>query len=352
MSYETELAAWGKNADEKVNDLYNQVEAIGYKLVAAEQELLNKNAQIEVLIDEVDRLNRVVLSNNIIINRLRDTRARLKAELAECKGTVVEPPPLSEPPSLFGSSTGKHTYDYFKTMAGVGPEVRRTYDTWPAAHPREDAGRNASVWSFKPPVEPFLSGALNNEFKAAISSIPDDDYRRFVILWHEPEDNIEDGDFTAAQYQALQVKARGLIDEVNATRKKKVRFGANWMSWTFVSASRRTPDDYWPGDGVWDFLSFDGYSSRNDKTQTWTGGRTPEAIFGPPFAYAKSKGIRPGVGETGIDVLAPEPDRVAWIKDCRQYAADANCEFWCYWDGSFSTFWLNTEAEFKAVVLD
>jgi hypothetical protein len=336
LSYESELAAWGRTADTEVATLKSENEALGYKLVAADQALLQKNAEIEEYLDIIARKNARI--------------ARLKTDLAECQGGVVVPTP-TEPVSLFGSSTGRHTYDTFTKMAGASLAVRRTYDEWPARHPAEDAGRNSTVWSFKPPFVQFLAGSLDADFMAALNSIPDDGFQRYVIVYHEPEDNVEDGDFTASQYREVQVRARAIIDGANTKRQTKLRFGGNLMSWTFQTASGRNPANYFPGAGVWDFLALDGYSGRNDRTGQWEGGRTPQAIFDTSLKFCRDNGVRFAIAETGIDVLAPEPDRVAWIKSCRQYAKDANCEFWCYWDGSFSWFWLNTEAEFKAVVL-
>ena len=350
--------------EEEVARLKEENLSLGYEIVSADikiaqqdQALLEKNAEIESLTQNaadwkayaesleaqvaekqgmIDTLNGTLLGAFDEMARLNSEIARLKAELEACKN-----PPVSAPPSTFGSSTGKHSYDYFTQMAGAPLKVRRSYDVWPAVHPREDAGRNASVWSFKPPVAQFAAGQLDSQFVTALNTIPDDGYGRYVIIYHEPEDNIEKGDFTYTQYKDMQKRARTLIDKVNATRKTKIRFGGNWMAWSFQSASNRNPENYWPGAGVWDFLALDGYAQ----------GRTPAGVFDKALAFCRSKGVRFAVAETGIDVSRPEAERVAWIKECRNYAKNANCEFWCYWDGSFSTFWLNTEAEFKAVVL-
>jgi uncharacterized coiled-coil protein SlyX len=321
-------------------------------ILQQDQALLEKNAELEGLYQQladkqatINSLNSSLADRDAEIDALEAEVASLETELEACKN-----PPVTDPPSTFGSSTGRHNYDYFTQMAGAPLKVRRSYDVWPAVHPREDAGRNASVWSFKPPITQFVAGQLDAEFIAALKSVPDDGYGRYVIVYHEPEDNIEAGDFTSAQYRDMQKRARVLIDQVNATRKTKIRFGGNLMAWSFQTASRRNPANYFPGPGVWDFLALDGYSG-TDGQGNWTGGRTPAAIFGTALKFCQDNGVRFAVAETGIDVKAPEPDRVAWIKACRDYAKNANCEFWCYWDGSFSTFWLNTQAEFKAVVL-
>jgi hypothetical protein len=342
MSYARQGRNLGAAADAEIAELEETNIDLGYQLAAAdstimqqEQALLEKNAEIENL--------------NGVVVEWQDYATGLEKALADCQGTVTPTP--TEPVSLFGSSTGKHTYATFAARAGAPLSVRRTYDTWPARHPAEDAGRNASVWSFKPPFVQFLAGALDADFMAALNSIPDDGYQRYVIVYHEPEDNIENGEFTASQYREAQVRARAIIDGANTKRQTRIRFGGNLMSWSFQTASNRNPENYFPGAGVWDFLALDGYSGRNEKTNTWTGGRSPDEIFGSALEFCTQKGVRFAIAETGIDVLAPEPDRVAWIKSCRNYAKGANCEFWCYWDGSFSTFWLNTDAEFKAVVL-
>jgi uncharacterized coiled-coil protein SlyX len=377
MPYENKAGRVGRNADAEIAALKAEIDRLNSIIVQQDQALLEKNAELELCYQQISDLkvakasleatvssqqstistlnlelataDSKIASLTAQIDTLKVQVADLEAALAACEG--AEPPLPTEPVSLFGSATGKHTYDQFTQMAGQKMQVRRSYDTWPAAHPREDAGRCASVWSFKPPLNQLVTGQIDEQVKTALMTVPDDGFQRDVIIWHEPEDNISAGEFTFAQYRDGNKRVRKLVNEVNATRKTPIRFGANWMAWTFENASNRNPENYWAGDGVWDFLAFDGYSGRNKSTGTWTGGRTPDALFAEPFAYAKAKGVRPAVAETGIDVLAPEPDRVAWIKACRKYAAGANCEFWCYWDGSFSTFWLNTEAEFKAVVI-
>lgn len=349
--YAEGLLPWGQAADDEISTLtlekvylQNQLASADATIMKQVQALLEKNAEIEALQAKIDAKNETIARKNVRIESL-------KAKLDACLGKEPAPEPEpTEPPSLFGSSTGKHTYDYFTQMAGSPLEVRRTYDTWPAKHPAEDAGRNATVWSFKPPFVQFLAGSLDADFMAALNTIPDDGFARYVIVYHEPEDNIEKGEFTASQYREAQVRARAIIDGANITRQTKIRFGGNLMSWTFQPAAKRNPEDYYPGPGVWDFLALDGYSGRNSNG-TWDGGRTPWQVFGTALQFCQDKGVRFAVAETGIDVSAPSPERVAWIKDCRRFAKDANCEFWCYWDGSFSTFWLNTEAEFKAVVL-
>jgi hypothetical protein len=138
-----------------------------------------------------------------------------------------------------------------------------------------------------------------------------------------------------------------VIDVVNAERAKvggkPIRFGGNWMAWSLQPAAKRNMELWWPGAGVWDFLAADGYAGPE-------GGRSPAAVFDLFVAFTEAKGVRFGIAECGIDVSRPVSERIAWIEACQQYAKDRDPELWCYWDGSFSTFWLNTVEEFKAVV--
>lgn len=317
MTYSESLAPIGAQADAEVADLRG---ALGQWQTSYEA-LARQNAELQ---------------------QANDT---LQEQLDQCRN------PVTQKPTAWGSSTGRHSYAFFTQMAGSPLEARRSYQTLGQNPPLEDFGRCASVASVA--ANPALPW---DQVKAALlvycAKVPITHDMRFIKS-HEPEN--PEKRYDPAVYVAEQRRIRTeVIDPINADRVAQggtpITFGGNWMAWSLQSAAGRDMTKWWPGDGVWDFLAADGYSGRNPNTQKWEGGRTVPNVFDKFVAFCGERDVRFAVAETGIDVLAPVPDRIRWIDECQQYTKDTDPEFWCYWDGSFSTFWLNTADEFRAVV--
>lgn len=301
--------------------------------------------QVNTLTAERDRLRSEVSRLTADIIRLQGEVAVLQAALDACQNPPPPPPP---PPAaaVWGSSTGAHTFDWFTQQAGQPLECRRSYEQGiPASFMREstgaDVGRCASVTSlaFDPPQAPSSRAALEAYYR----TIPGD-HLAFCIVSHEPEN--PDKNIAPADYRAQQQIVREILDRVNADRDVPLRFGGNWMSYSFRVG--RDMEPMFPGDEVWDFLALDGYSARTSDGR-WTG-NSPATVFDKGAAYVASKGLRFAIAECGVDVLATEVQRIAWIDACQNYTKAKDPAFWCYWDGSFGNYYLNTADEAKAVV--
>jgi len=331
--YEENLVAWGRAADDEIYTL--------------EQALLNKNAEIESLHYLIGEKDAIIAAKSDTIARKNARIHNLKAKLDECLGKEPAPSEPVEPATVFGSSTGAHTYDEFTAMAGAPLKVRRSYEVdvptdFTKRSTGYDIGRCATVVSMKPDLVALNTRQLDNKILYYLSTIPTD-HRVHLIIWHEPEDNIENGSFSAAEYKQGQVVMRNLVNTANMNRAVPIRFGGNWMSWSVNPKSGRNAEDYYPGDNVWDFLSWDGYEQKGTT-------RSPVEIFGPCVNFNNSHGLRFAVAETGVSTSKPSDYRVEWIIQNKVYASTNNAEFWCYWDGSFADFELITVDEFKAVV--
>jgi hypothetical protein len=74
--------------------------------------------------------------------------------------------------------------------------------------------------------------------------------------FHEPEDNVRNGEFTYAQFRTVQQQVRAALDKAGADNVCHATYP---MSWSWNPSSGRNPDELFPGDGVWDALGVDAY---------------------------------------------------------------------------------------------
>jgi hypothetical protein len=116
--------------------------------------------------------------------------------------------------------------------------------------------------------------------------------------WHEPEDDIARGTFTAAAYR----DAWAHIAAIARASGKPLRATLVLMGYTLQAASHRTWADYYPGSAVIDVLAWDAYA--------WSGTDTPERMFGPVQAVSAQAGKPWAIAETGVSsVEVPDPAR-------------------------------------------
>lgn len=138
--------------------------------------------------------------------------------------------------------TGGSEAGFNDINAQVGPVLaRRTYNgtlpaNWSSSLAASDvaAGRH-SYWSFKPSVTGFpTDNAAKTAFSNFLDTIPTD-HNVTVIAWHEPENDIGNGDWTLNQWGALQDTVGAIVQSKD---RPNLRFGICFMGpWTFDSRS-------------------------------------------------------------------------------------------------------------------
>lgn len=150
---------------------------------------------------------------------------------------------------LMGASTSSNTtWNTLETAVGAF-QARRTYGTSiPASFAASQAGSagdaaagRASYWSFKPTMSTFGSTGTSeqNALRAFLRTVPVG-HRFTIICYHEPEDNINAGSFTLAQWKAAVQKTGEIVDEINTEKgvNSRLRNGICLMGpWTFDSRS-------------------------------------------------------------------------------------------------------------------
>ncbi len=139
------------------------------------------------------------------------------------------------------------------------------------------------VVSFKAIPNEVLSGAYDNYLRSWFRSIPS--HRKvWWSYWHEPEDDIEDGRFTAAQYRAAWEHILTL-----APRRSTLRATMILMGFSLLKKTRQI-SDYVPR-GL-DVLAWDSYLTGTTKTI--------ENVINRPKAVSQSYGLGFAIAETAV----------------------------------------------------
>lgn len=234
--------------------------------------------------------------------------------------------------------TGSSEATFNDINAQVGPVlIRRTYNTtlppsWAASNAASDvaAGRE-SYWSWKPSVTSFPTSATQRAaFSAFLDTIPAG-HPTIIAAWHEPEDDIEAGSYTLAQWAALQ-EAVGTI--IKSKNRPELRFSIVLMGqWTFDTRSGRTAWN-WLGLVPWDLVDVVGIDPYRtvvgtstsmetlltvNNSGTGTGGSAPSTMqvlesWGKPVSLAEW-GTFSSTAASNATFIA---DAYAWMKRWNQ----------------------------------
>jgi hypothetical protein len=246
-------------------------------------------------------------------------------------GPAALPASSSTPVPLFGASVGSLTsLGQTKAVFGALPIVRVYYPGLPASNAWTggDAGANDSavIVSFKALPTDILSGKDDAPLKHFFDTAPTG-HPVYYSYYHEPEDNIADGQFTAADYKAAWAHVAALAD---AAHNPDLHSTLILMSWDLVKASGRNWKDYLPGKGIISTLGWDAYpvgSATNVNPQP-----TPPAEFmGPCIAASNSVGLPYGFAEFGLSTATGRP---AWMTGVGNYLMTSGALFATVFNGS------------------
>ncbi|MGW1058716.1 hypothetical protein [Micromonospora rubida] len=191
---------------------------------------------------------------------------------------------------------------------------------------RADAADRTVVVSFKAPPGEVAAGRHDSRLAAWFRSVP----HNLDVYWsyfHEPEDDIARGSYTAAQYRAAWQRLAGLADRAGNAR---LRATLILMCWTLNPSSHRTFEDYWPGGDAIDVLGWDCYNS-GGKFNRYT---DPAQVFTPMIAKSKALGKPWGLAETGSVRISGDSGtgRAGWIRAMSRYL-DGQRPLWvAYYD--------------------
>lgn len=253
----------------------------------------------------------------------------------------ADPVPSARPPSsasstLFGAAyrvTREEPEDVALArtdeLLGRLDVVRVFNEDFPVPWPGKAPGRNVVV-SFKLPPEQVTAGVHDEAMTAWFREAPDDVDVHWSY-WHEPEDDIEDGVFTAEQYRAAFAHLQELAREAGGPR---LRSALILQSYTTRPESGRDWRDYYPGDEAVDVFAWDVYNRPERE-----GGYSPPAqLMGAQVDASRSVGKPFAVAELG-SVLAEGDDgsgRAQWLREVGDYLKAQDAVFVTYFDLAFN----------------
>lgn len=238
--------------------------------------------------------------------------------------------PVATGPTQFGAAFQQEpgeTYEeaLARTDETIGPlDVVRVFyqgepDPWPGKAPDRHV-----VVSFKLEPRAVTAGLYDQAMTGWFAAAPRDQDVTWVY-WHEPEDDIERGEFTAEEFRAAFAHLAGLADQAGNPR---LRSALVLMSYTLRPPSGREWRDYYPGDDVVDVFAWDVYNRRTD------GYSSPEELLDRPRQVAESVGKPFAVAELGSKLAQGDDGqaRAQWLLDLGDYALAHGARFVCYFD--------------------
>jgi hypothetical protein len=210
------------------------------------------------------------------------------------------------------------------------PIVRVYYPGLPASNAWDGglagANHSAVIVSFKALPTDILSGADDAALTHFFDTAPTG-HLIYYSYYHEPEDNIADGQFTLADYKAAWARVVALAD---AARNPDLHSTLILMSWDLVKASGRDWKSYLPGGGIISTLGWDAYpagSATNVNPQPIA----PADFMGPCITASNSVGLPYGFAEFGLSTAT---GRAAWMTEVGNYLMSSGAQFASVFNGS------------------
>jgi hypothetical protein len=201
-------------------------------------------------------------------------------------------------------------------------------DAWPGK--LDTAGRPMTV-SFKIKPQDVLTGSYDTQLRNWFQTAPlnQDIYWTY---WHEPEDDIAGGAYTAAQYRSAWARIAGLADEAGNPRLHATLI---LMGWSVEPASGRDWHNYFPGTAYVEVLAWDVYNP------SWKNGayKAPVDLFAPELAANAEVGLPIAIAETGSPLITGDSGsgRAAWLRSMVAHLTANGAVFVQYFDIDWTT---------------
>lgn len=184
------------------------------------------------------------------------------------------------------------------------------------------------VTSFKAHPTEITSGELDNFFLNWFKTAPSDQ----TIYWsyfHEPEDNINSGEFTSAQYRAAW---KHLAELEQKACKPNLHSTLILTEWTMQPSSKRDFRVYDAGPEYVKVLAFDPYNGATSPTRDFY---EPAAeLLGPIVEKMEADGRPWAIAELGSRQIVSDKDgkgRAQWLTSVANYAEKHDALFVTYY---------------------
>jgi hypothetical protein len=244
--------------------------------------------------------------------------------------TSTSPPEQSHRPTLFGTNVWRAPGEgRAQAMARVDATYGRVAvarifspqlpDPWPSL--KREVGDRPVVVSFRLPPAEILSGAADAPLRAWFRAAPRD-RDTFWAYFHEPEDSVERGEFTAEDFAAAWSHVADLAAEAHNPRLRATMI---LMCWTAQPGSGRSWRDYVPDTGAVKVLAWDCYA-KGDNSVTYA---DPADLLDPAREASADAGAGWGIAELGArsSPTSGGGDRAEWLTDIGTYAQEHGARF-------------------------
>lgn len=210
-----------------------------------------------------------------------------------------------------------------------GLDTARVYYTglpkhWPG---KLDTDGRPMIVSFKLKPGDILAGTHDTHLRRWFAEAPvaRDTY---WVYYHEPEDNIARGEFSAADYRAAWRHLAALAD---AAGNPRLRATLVLMGYSVEAPSKRNWRDYYPGRDVVDVLAWDIYNYVNEGAG---GYRDPAVLFAKAAETTHAEGLPFAVAEVGSAIADGDDGsgRARWLRDTLTYLRNQRAVFVSYFD--------------------
>lgn len=180
--------------------------------------------------------------------------------------------------------------------------------------------------SFKMSPQAVNTGRYDAQMLAWFQSAPKD--RNTWWSFHpEPEDDIQWGNYTAADFRSAYARLAGLEH-----RADNPRLMSTWMimCYTLRPGSNRDWRNYWPGDSNVDAIGFD-CAQKGIKNGTYS---SPSLFLDEARDMARSVHKPWGLGEFASQLVPGDNGtrRAAWLTSVAKYLASNGASFAMYYD--------------------
>jgi hypothetical protein len=203
--------------------------------------------------------------------------------------------------------------------------VRVFYPGMPNAWPgRAGVVGRPVVVSFKAPPQQVLAGRYDSELKQWFANAPTG-RDIWWSYWHEPEDNVASGDFTAQQWRDAYRRVAGFARQAS---NPSLHSTVILMCWTANPNSGRSVPNFFPGGDVVETLAWDCYNQ--SQVSYWD----PATMFSRAIAASRDLGVGFGIAELGSKLRGGDGgvQRAAWLRKVAAHLSDQGAEFVTYFD--------------------
>jgi hypothetical protein len=277
------------------------------------------------------------------------TPAKLHPDTSASQGNAVQFGPAPQPPTTGGMWIGAAQNEPNTTLASfiatsdsMGPlRVRRSFNSSapnvPSSQPALIAGDAAagisSFYSCKVNGGPAAinNGSQDANLRALFNSFPKNRMTYFT-MWHEPENDINGGSFTSAQFAQMIAHIWDIKQSTSNAANIQVGYIAMDYWWRTGTTFQKNGDQILPPNGKFDFLAVDDYNTATTSGRTNAG---TDPAFQNWYNWAKGKGKPLYVTEFGRKIDPNDPQaRANDLLASETWLKSHGFGMFLYWNGS------------------